>query len=372
MKLNNLLPALVFSGLTITGLLFFRGHLYAQDDTAATAAKDIVQLREVACKAQDIQSFKNCIEQARSKIVPIIKLDAPLACRNRSECQFDFSQIPGGVIVESTKPENKIVRSQDYGYTLFTANNSAQLHFTDLIIEDQDTTPCPQGMDCPPVISVNNSSNVTFKHLIFNNTHGTSLAITESRYISVTGSQFNSSLEKALEITSKGSSENMIVEGNTFRDNGSNALIFQIQSPSDKRSSIANNRFVNNHSKASYPEDCKYPCIGSQLRIKGPTSYLDVKNNLISDNPSKSSNVVGLYTSGLELESNGLFHLNISCNDINNNRASGIVQTQPVVLFGDIQVNHNKIWDNGINVNTPPIKEDTNCYSNQCKPAECL
>lgn len=365
LKLNKLIIFIaIILGLGISGAIF-NSKLKAQEPPSPP---DLVQVKEFACEAYDPKTLKDCF--TAETFAPIIKIIAPIQCKSKQECQFDLSTVKEGVVILATKPENKILRSEDYAYTLFTINNSPGLQFRDIYFEDFDTTPCVLGTECSPHVVISNSKNITIQNAQFNKTHGTSISINNSSNITITNSQFKSAQKHAIAVTSTTPMEGIRIDKNTFENNGGNAIIFQGNSAQAKGSTIINNTITNNHAKGSYASDaatCTYPCIGSQLKISGPTSNLVIHKNQISGGGNTVFDTVGLYTSGIEIGSRGISNLTLTCNSISDNRGSGVVQAKPISNSSNIRLSKNKIWQNGLSVNTvSAVVDPDNCYTSTC------
>lgn len=337
----------------------------------ANQTSDTIHLEEFACKAIDPKSLKFCIEQAKTINVPLVKIDAPIICTNRQDCSFGFNEINTNTIFYSTRPENKIIRREDFSYTLFLITNSSGLEFSQLIFEDEGQNPCPQATICPDIISIKNSRNITIGGTLFNKSRGAGVLISNSRDITVKGSNFFNGYQAGVKVASTIPTESIIIEGNNFEGNAGEGVIFQSLSLSDTPSSIESNTFTNNHAKGAF-SDCTYPCVGSQLSIIGQTGNLNINRNKIQGGVDTVFDLLGLYASGIEIGSSNISQVKIYCNKISGNRGSGIAQSAPTQNTAPVLIDENKIWGNGLNLNIPVAKiEANNCFNKECTLA-CL
>lgn len=329
--------------------------------------QDTIQLEELACKAKDPATLKGCLEEVKRSGMPIIKIVAAIICEDRQDCTFALKRINASVIIMSAKPEFKIIRKNDFGYPLFTVENSSGIKFLDLSFEDQSQAPCIHGTVCPPLIVISNSSNIQIEKSQFKNIHGTTINIIDSRNISINGSTFTAGFKGAVQYSSRLPTENIIVYGNTFDSNWGSAVSFQGVSLVPNNSSISFNTFTNNNAQGSFA-NCIYPCMGSQVRIPGPTANLSLKQNKVSGGADTVFDLLGLYSSGIEIGSDAVSNVDLYCNEIYGNRGSGIVQSAPFRNIANIRVSENKIWGNGLNLNIPTATiEENNCYTKDCK-----
>lgn len=336
--------------------------IHAQEPTVSEQLK----LEEYACNARDPASFKDCIVQAQQIAMPFIKIIAPIICTSRNDCTFEMKNINTSLRISPTSPENKFIRQNDFGYTLLTIENSSNIELSGLGFEDQGSSGCPLGTTCPPFFVIKNSSKIQMDRLSFLKTQGTSLAISESRTISILDSTFKDSFKTGLEVASQNFTQGLKIEGNLFEDNSGSALIYQAQSL-NPASSIISNRFINNHSKGAY-SSCVYPCTGAQIKIFGPTANLRISNNTISGGVDSAFDSLGLYSSGIEIGGQDVGTTLVYCNEVSSNRGSGIVQSPPFRNTSGVAVSENKIWGNGLNLNIPTVTADeNNCFTKECK-----
>jgi hypothetical protein len=330
------------------------------------SAQDTLQLQEYSCNAPDPTALKNCIVEVKKNGTPLIKITKPFVCDSRDACAFVLSEINTDLTIRSTA-KNLILRTKDYSYNLFTIENSSGIKFVDIPIIEENKNSCIQGIICPPTVSVKNSTNLQFNNISFKQTHGTSLKIVDSKNITIINSSFTDSFKTALEVSSTGFSEGITIQNNLFEGNASNALIFQTAALPDRRSSVIGNRFNNNHAKGVYT-NCTFPCTGSQVRILGPSANLDFTQNTVVGGQNTIFDAVGLYSSGIEVGNQDLSDISLFCNEISGNRGSGIVESPPFKNLSGIVISENKIWGNGLNINTPIAKiDENNCYTRECK-----
>jgi len=337
---------------------------YAQEDPQAPSEN--LSLEEFACIAKDPQSFKDCLIEAKTTGMPFIKITAPIICQSRNDCNFDMSNLKSFLRISPKSPENKFIRKTDFGYSLINIQNSVEIELTGLTFEDQSDNGCPQGVICPAFVSVKNSSNIKFDKVTFQKTQGISLQIIDSRGISILNSAFKDSYRSAVNITAKDFTEKIKIENNLFENNSGSALTFQ-SDVLGNTSTISNNTFINNHSKGAY-EDCVYPCTGAQIKVLGPTTNLRIVDNNISGGTNTALDSLGLYSSGIEIGGQNIKQTMLYCNEISDNRGSGIVQSPPFTNIVGVLISENKIWGNGLNLNIPTATPDTNnCYTQECK-----
>lgn len=329
---------------------------------------DNLRLEEFACTAKDPQSFKSCLYEAQTTGVPTIKIIAPINCTSRNDCTFEIKNLKSSLEISPLKPEFKITRSNDFGYTLLNIDASANIEFKDLIFEDQGQTGCPQGTTCPPLMTLKSSTNIIFNKVTLNATKGTSLTIADSRDISITDSIIKNSFQNGIEIKTNGFTQGLKIKGNIFENNSGTALIFQASSAGSSSSTITSNKFINNHSGGAFSSGCLYPCTGSQLKIKGPTLNLKVSENVITGGSNTAFDSLGLFASGIEVGGQSIANTILYCNEISGNRGSGIVQSPPFVNISGISIAENKLYNNGLNLNIPTTTPaEDNCYTQECK-----
>lgn len=343
----------------------FLPQIFAQNEEEQHF-EDTVQIEELVCNASDPASFKECIQRIRNNEVPLLKIIKPIICESRNDCEFDLSRINADVIIHTTNPENKILRKNDYSYTLFKIEDSGGLRFTNLIIEDEEDKPCGAGVSCPPLITLKSTEKITFEKMYFLKTRGVTVSSVDSTGLIIKDSNFSGSQKSAVQISSTLFQEGIKIENNTFEGNTGQAIDFQTQSLGVNPASIVLNTFVNNHAKGAF-SNCVYPCVGSQLKITGPTVNLVVSRNIVSGGRDTAFDIAGLYASGIEIGNNNVSRLSVFCNQVSGNRGSGIVEAPPFSKLSEINISGNKIWNNGLNLNIPvaTIQKD-NCFSEKC------
>lgn len=354
----------------LLSIIFLGIQLVIQNPTQAqeqNAPSENLELREFACNAFDPQSLKSCIREVSESGMPLIRITSPITCQNRDECDFEIKNMARSFEISPSKPENKIIRQGDFGYTLFTIENSSGVSFRKLGFEDLASLPCPAATACPPLISIKNSGNLNFEGISLLKTAGTGINISDSRDISITDSVFKESFRTAVEVSSAGFTRDIKIDNNVFDSNASSAVVFQAISLAGSPSSISSNSFVNNHAKGMYL-NCSYPCAGGQIRVNGPTSNLNINQNTINGGQNTVFDFLGLYASGIEISGQNLSGIMLYCNEISGNRGSGIVQSGPFVNISAVTISENKIWGNGLNLNIPTVTPaQDNCYTQECK-----
>ena len=353
------------------GLLVYFYPIHAQEPPPdPDSVSENLRLEEYACRARDPESFKACLVEARQTGVPFIRIDAPIICESRADCEFNMSNMKYFLKIAPAAPENKFIRTSDFGYTLFNIQNSGQIELASLTFEDESDTGCPQGTTCPPLISISMATNIKFDKVTFNKTQNTSVKIADSRGIEIYNSLFKDSYRSAIEISTANFTDGLRIENNTFENNAGAALIFQSNSLSSQ-SLVQNNKFINNHSNGAYA-DCTYPCTGAQIKINGPTSNLRIAKNSITGGINTALDSLGLYASGIEIAGQNIKSTSLYCNEITANRGSGIVQAPPYANITAVTISENKLTGNGLNLNIPTVPaDDTNCYTAECTLA-CL
>lgn len=340
-------------------------------------SQEQLQLKEYACLAFDPQTFKGCLQEVKDTGVPIIKITKPIICENRQDCSFEISGSSRSFQISPSLPENKFIRRGDFGYTLLSVDNTSNMTLKDLTFEDEGTVPCAAGTICPPLITIKSSSSILIDKLNFMGTRGTSLSISDPKNVIVTNSVFKDSFKNALAVSTLGFTEGLKIDKNLFDSNAGAGLTFQAASVGSGPASISGNKFVNNHSKGAYSagttpdgraSSCSYPCIGSQVKISGPTNNLRVANNTVTGGINTLFDSLGLYSSGIEVGGSNINNTTLICNEITGNRGSGIVQAGPFSGISALVISENKIWGNGLNLNIPTATADeNNCYTSECK-----
>lgn len=353
--------------LTLTACsLFFITSISAQEDDSQSPSENLT-LKEFACQASTPKTFQGCLDEAKQIGVPLIKIVAPIICSSAQECSFKLYGSTSSFTISSSSPENKFIRQNDFSYTLLTIENSSNFNLKSLLFEDRGSTGCPTATICPAAVSISNSSSTTLDDLSFSFTRGTSLQVINSRSINISNSSFKNSYKTGLELSGQGYTNAIKIENNLFDNNAGSGLILQAQSIN--QSSISNNQFINNHSRGSYT-NCTFPCIGSQIKIQGPSSNLSISANTISGGVNTFFDTVGLYASGIQIGGQNINSLTLSCNEITGNRGSGIVQSGPFSGISKILITENKIFGNGLNLNIPTtVADQNNCYTKDCQLA---
>lgn len=357
-----LIGLLALLGYWVIGLLN-NSLTHAQEPQVA----DNLRLEEFACLARDPASFKSCLIESKSTSVPVIKIIAPIICQSASDCAFEIKDSTSSLEISPSRPENKFLRKGDFSYTLLNISGSSNINLEGLTFEDDGSTPCPQGISCPPFASIKSSSSVSLNKVSFIKTKGPSLTINNSRQITITESNFKESFKTGIEIKTQGFTQSLKILNNNFENNSGSGLIFQAPGAGVNSSEISRNRFINNHSGGAY-SNCLYPCVASQLKIAGPSSNIKISANTILGGVNTALDSLGLFVSGIEIGGQNISNTNLNCNEITGNRGSGIVQAPPLSNINNVSVSENKLWNNGLNLNIPTVTpSDDNCYTQECK-----
>lgn len=353
--------------MTLQASLFGIGLFTHISKAQESLPADNLHLEEFACNAHNPQSFKSCINEAKKTLVPVIKITAPIICTSAADCSFQIDNHHSSLTISPSSPENKLIRQNDFSYTLLTVTNSSNLTLGNISFEDEGPTGCPQGVFCPALTLVNSSSGLKLSKLTFFGTKGNSLEINNSRNITVEGSAFLNSFKTALEVKTEGFTQSIKITNNNFENNYGSALIFQALGAGSNSSIISGNKFVNNHSNGSF-SNCLYPCVAPQLKINGPSSNIRIAENIISGGTNTALDSLGLFASGIELNGRNVSNTTIFCNEITSNRGSGIVQSPPFSNVSGIRITENKLFNNGLNLNVPTATASAdNCFTTDCR-----
>jgi len=345
--------------------LIFITSTYAQDDSQSPSEN--LTLKEYACLASTPETFQSCLNEVKQTGVPLIKITAPIICTSPELCSFKLQRSASSFTISPSSPQNKFIRQNDFSYTLLTIENSSNFNLNNLTFEDQGSTGCPTATICPSVITIKNSSSLVLDKLSFTFSRGTSLQILNSREVTISNSTFKNSYKTALEFSGQGYTNGIKIENNLFENNAGTGLILQAQSIN--KSLINNNRFINNHSQGAYT-NCTFPCIGSQIKIQGPSSNLHISANTVSGGANTFFDNIGLYASGIQIGGQNISNTTLSCNEITGNRGSGIVQSGPFSAISNISITENKLYGNGLNLNIPTtVADENNCYTKDCQLA---
>ena len=357
----------LFIGLLVLLVYWVIGLFTHPSNAQEPQVADNLRLEEFACIARDPATFKSCLIETKSTSAPVIKIIAPIICESASDCTFEIKDQRAFLEISPTRPENKFLRRNDSSYTLLNISGSSNISIEGMTFEDEGTTGCPSGVICPPLISIDTSSGMTINKTTFLKTKGNSLTIRDSRETSITESVFKESFKTGIEVKTQGFTQALKIMNNIFENNAGSGLIFQAPGAGPNSTEISHNTFTNNHSAGAYT-NCLYPCVGSQLKIAGPSSNVKVSANTILGGINTALDSLGLFVSGIEIGGQNITNANLNCNEITGNRGSGIVQAPPLSNINNVSISENKLWNNGLNLNIPTVTPDgDNCYTQECK-----
>lgn len=334
---------------------------------ALSAEGDSINFGDLSCKAKNTDEFKKCLEDVKNGVFPLIRLTENLECRSKQECEFSLEGVVSQVTIAGDK--TVIKRSENFNYSIFNFSKSANIKLTNISFDEGDGSGCPGfGQVCQPVINIQDSQNIVIQNLRVHGARESAIKITNSASVAVMGSQILNSYKNAIQVSLPNLIEGVVIDGNTFENNGSSAVVFSGISLATSPSKIRANTFKKNHSKAVYTS-CTFPCSAGQLLIKSGTTNLLIENNIITDGTAGMFDRFGLYPSGIEVPGADSQSVIISCNMISNNKGSGIVQTGTVRANNNTVIQDNKIFDNGINLNVQSAYLEDNCFYKDCRVA---
>lgn len=348
---------ILFLTVLVGGASVFITHTIAQDKTQ--------QAFDVACIAQDVASFKDCIQQLQDNKTDFIKITEMISCTNQNDCAIRLTNIRRPVIIYgSSTTQAGFIRTENFNYSLFTLQNVSGVNIGGFLLEDRGN-PCENGF-CSPLITVQDSENVLIESLHTISAINTAVFVSNSKKTAVRKSLFDNSQTHAVVIER---SSDTSIEDTTFSNSWSNALVFSSQGTNI----ISRNTFLHNQSKGIY-QNCGSTCTGAQLIIAEGTGKVLVEKNKIKQGSVDVYDTFGLTTSGIELAGSQIEQATLRCNEISSNSGNGIVLTNRNDTFKSITVEKNSIFSNGIDLNvlqqaTDVIEE--NCLTKSCRVPSC-
>jgi hypothetical protein len=346
----------IFSVLTI----LITRHIVAQEN--------VQQVLDIACIAKDVPSYKDCIQKVQDGKTDFVKITEMLDCQSQDDCAIRLSDIKRTVLIYgATNTGSGFRRVNNYNYALFTLQNSSKISLGSFLIDDGNTTFCPVGTTCPPLILVQNSEKVLIESLITRSAKNTVILVQGSKNTIVRKSNFDNSENHAIEVQNP--STDTTIENNTFRNSWSNAVVFS----SLGENFIRGNTFTHNHMTPAY-NNCEGFCVGAQLHILSNTKNVTIKKNKILDGSIDTYTAFGMYATGIEISPTNVEKATISCNTIYNNSGNGVVISNRTLSTKQMIMEKNTISNNGLNTNfylnaVDEIRD--NCFDASCKVDGC-
>jgi len=319
----------------------------------------------------ELDSCSNAISLSKEKLnselitLIIIKITKTISCESKTDCEINFDNLKTEIILSGFSSEAPTFKrvGDDFSYSIFNITNSENIKFRNLVFDEGDGSVCKNG-GCQPTINISSSQGIYLESIKISGAKESGVKITNSGQIGISNSQIINSFKNAVQVTTDQETKGVLLDGNLFENNGSNAIVFSAKSTVKIPSLIKNNTFSKNHSKGVYSE-CTYPCAAGQILIRDGTENLAVQNNKIRGGSSPALDILGLYPSGIELSSTNTKNIDISCNTVTQNKGSGIVQTGTESTI-NISVNKNELVNNGINLNLQKAASLDNCFNEKC------
>jgi hypothetical protein len=348
MKITKKIPLYLIVTVMLIG--FSSVSTLAQQNSNTT-----MQVDDFVCRAADNQAFKSCISKVKSKEAQIITVTKEIVCKSREDCEFTFEGITNLQIFGLDRSRTGFKRINSFDYNIFTIDNSTNIKIGDLFFKDDESNFC-SGEQCRGVMLIKNSDNLQITSLFLSNVAGVGIELQNTKQALIKGSKIVRSNAQSIVVNN---SQNIVIEKNQISDAASNAIIFSATSSGSGSSAILNNELIRNHKDAVYAP-CESPCAGGQIRINDGTSNLQITGNTIKDGKIEKYDGLGLYVSGIDINGSGSSNINISCNNISNNRGNGIVGKG----FEKVSLRGNTIYGNGLNLNFTNKKQTEDSKEN--------
>lgn len=330
-----------------------------------TAQEKVQQFLDVACVAEDLASFKQCLQDVFDKKTDFIKITKVIICENQSDCAFSISGINRAVLIYGVSNTGSgFRRTGELNYSLFTIQNSSKVSIGGMLIDDTNGL-CALG-NCQPMVLVKDSENILIDGLNTKSALGSAVVVQGSVKTVIKKSVFNDSANHGIEIQNmpdKISSESAI-ESNTFKNSGTSALVLA----SFGKNIISGNTFEKNHRSASF-SGCGDLCSGAQMVIASPSGSIKIDKNIVRNGSIDVYSPFGLTASGVQISGSDIEQVTLRCNTITANTGNGLVVANRTDSFQKLEVEKNKFIMNGIDVNVVPLSSDViknNCFNDSC------
>lgn len=306
------------------------------------------------CIARDINGLIACVRNANS--YQRIDITKDLSCTDNccpdSGALLKFNSVRN---LEIVGHGHRLLRTKNQRQcSLLDINNASNISVSDLHLDDdQRVGGCQVAENCPRMVHVRDSSNISFADTHISHGKGYAFYVQGTNGFRFERSSLHNSGVLGMYIGhGNDASSNVQITQSTFSDNQTNGLaLLGVTGASQTDNLVADNVFLRNHRMGQWAVEPRYGSGftgGGQLYV-AQASNVTIRNNLIKDGYCENCFVQRVNrsgVSGIELgrpNQQSVSNIVVSNNTILNLDGFGISQNANSNLTGNVSVRDNKL-----------------------------
>ena len=344
----------------------------AVDDAPVVEAPVSSPILAGDCVVRNLSDLTSCVDSAQG--LERINIQSDLSCSQNSCCPTGGALLRFNAVSNLTIEGNghKLVRSAGQRQcSLLDVTQSQSLVLNNWTLDDDAAvSPCVVNDECPRMLHIRNSSNVTLSNMNIRNGKGYVIYVQQVNGFNFLNSSLSNSGVLGLYVGhSNTPSTNVRIQHSTFLDNQTNAVaLLGVSGSSVNDNIVSNNVFRRNHWRGQWAVEPRYGSGftgGGQMYI-AQASGLTISDNLIEDGYCENCFVqqfMGSGVSGIELAMpgrNSVTNTLIKNNTVNNHDAWGIFVNEGSSLDSSVVITNNQLRNNTVGLKPG----STSAYSN--------
>lgn len=329
------------------------------------------------CVVRNLSDLRSCVDSAQG--VDRINIQSDLSCTQSNCCPTGGALLRLNEVTNLTIEGNghKLVRSGGHRQcSLLDITQSRNVVLNNWTLDDDAAiAPCVVNDNCPRMLHIRTSSDVTLNEVDVLNGKGYVIYVQQVDGFNFLNSSLTNSGVLGLYVGhSDKASTNVRIQHSTFNDNQTNALaLLGVTGSSVNDNIVSNNIFRRNHWRGQWAVEARYGTGftgGGQMYI-AQASGLTIRDNLIEDGYCENCFVqqyMGSGVSGIELaipRQNSVTNTLITNNIVNNHDAWGIFVNQGSSLDSSVVISNNILRNNTVGLSSASASAFGNTISNR-------
>lgn len=346
------------------GAAFAESEVSTDDSIDTTSAADsiervtspIVRDKVNTCEVTSLASLRECVSNAASYGGLDIKSD--LSCSDGNCCEQNSALLTLRGVNGFTIHGNSHLIKRESGQRqcgLLEVTDSENFVVENWYMDDDVSVPgCNVGDNCPRMVNVRDSKNVTFDHVNISNGKGYNIYINGvEKFVFQNSALINSGVLGLYVGHGDNYSSEVVIENSQFVDIQTNAIAL-LGVAGSTTNVVRNNTFLRNHRHGHWDVAPKFgtgTTGGGQVYIARASNVL-IEGNIILDGYCDNCYVSGGNRTGIhgielgEPNRASLSNIEIRNNTIGNHDGSGIYLNEGNVIDSSIRISNNVLFNN--------------------------